>query len=287
MSSLRKYQTEPRNLLNNALQMYRSRGIRTAVVEGICDKRFLNQWIPKDVAIRIDGFNGKSLVDSVFKTSRNRPYSDFDFLFFFADVDFDLVVDKPLNKHLSFFYNSFCFEENRLHYNDLETYLLNTCAFNKVLANFDIDSADHLSLLKRLRDAARILGSLRAADIIVQKNNGLRNSVLNGLEVAAYFNAQNISVDKDKLHKDLPRWSNYKEHVEDLLNEAARLDRETSSEWALARGHDLTEMLSLYLSDRGRVVTSQNIELMLRLACEKSEFLASPMGKSFYNSICA
>lgn len=280
MSSLRKFQKEPKHLLNSALSMFRSKKIRTAVVEGVCDKRFLSQWIPSNAAIRFDGLDGKPLVDLVYKNSQSKPYSDYEFLYFFADVDFDVITKKPLHKHPKFIYNAFCFEENRLHYNDLETYLINTSAFEKVLVNLDIDINEAAGLRERLERASRVTGSLRAADIIVQRTHNLRSSVLNGLEIRAFFNSRDIAFNQAELFKALPRWSNYREYTDDLVEAAKRLDRESPLGWSLSRGHDLTEMLALHLECRGqRGITAEKLELMLRLACELAEFQGSPMGK--------
>ena len=105
-------------------------------------------------------------------------------------------------------------------------------------------------------------------------------SILNGLNINGFFNAREITIDEAALLRALPGWSNYREHTDDLIEAAKRIDRETPLNWALSRGHDLTEMLALHLEARGkRGITAEKIELMLRLACELSEFQSSPMGK--------
>lgn len=285
MSSLRKFQKDPKVLLNNALSMYRSRRIRTAIVEGICDKRFLGQWVTAGASIRFDGFDGKPLVELAYKKSRLKPYSDYDFLYFFADVDFDVIADTPLHDDPVFVYNAFCFDEKRCHYNDLESFLINTNAFEKVLVNFDIDAKEAKLLRSNLEKASRVIGSLRAADPIVQRANNLRSSVLNGIEIKAFFNPRELTFNEAEMNRALPRWSNYPLHVDDLIDTAKKLDREYPTIWSLSRGHDLTEMLALHLESRGqRGVTPDKIELMLRLACEFSDFERSPMGRRLQGS---
>jgi len=281
MSTLRRFQIDPKNLLNTALSMYRSKRIKTVVVEGICDKRFLTQWIAADAAIRFDGFDGKPLVERAFLTSAKPPYAAHDFLYFFADVDFDKISNKTLHNHPAFVYNAFCFEQNRLLFNDLESYLINTAALEKLLANFDLPPDTAASLRSRLEAASRRIGAYRAADIIVQREQKLTSSVLNGLEVRAFFSARDISVDTTKLKKSLPNWSNYKHHVDDLVAVAERLEQESPSLWSLTRGHDVTEMLALYLEEvtNHRGITAEKIEMMLRLGCEFREFENSPMAK--------
>lgn len=280
MSSLKKFQKDPKHLLNTALSMFRSKKVRTVIVEGMCDKRFLSQWIPTNSAIRFDGLDGKQLVNSVYTNSRKQPYAEYEFLYFFADVDFDVLANNRLHQHPGFVYNAFCFEENRLHYNDLETYLINTKAFEKVLVNLDIEISEAFSLRERLERASRIFGRLRAADIIVQRSHNLRSSVLNGLEIRSFFNACNITADEINILKSLHGWSNHREYTDDLIEIAKRLDNENPLSWSLSRGHDLTEMLALHLESRGqRGITADKIELMLRLACEFLEFQTSPMGR--------
>jgi len=192
MSSLRRFQRDPRNILNTALTMFRSKKIRTAVVEGQCDKRFLSQWIPTGAPIRFDGFDGKSLVELTFTNSRLAPFSNYDFLFFFADVDFDVVAKRDIHDHPSFIYNVFCFDERRLHFNDLETFLLNTRAFEKVLVNLDIEAEQANGLRDRLERASRVSGSLQAADVLVRQRERLRSSVLNGFEIRGFFDAKEM-----------------------------------------------------------------------------------------------
>ena len=285
MSSLRKFQKDPKVLLNNALSMYRSRKIRTAIVEGLCDKRFLGQWVPAGAPIRFDGFDGKPLVELAYKNSLLKPYSEYDFLYFFADVDFDILAKKPLHEHPAFIYSAFCFNEKRLHYNDLESFLINTNAFEKVLVNIDIDAREATALRSNLEKASRVTGTLRAADLIVQRANNLRSSVLNGLEIRAFFIPRDLTFNEEELKKALPRWSNYPVHTGELIEAARRLDRESPTPWSLSRGHDLTEMLSLHLESRGhRGFTAEKLELMLRLACEFTDFERSPMGRRLQGS---
>jgi hypothetical protein len=280
VSSLRKFQKNPKHLLNTALTMFRSKKIQTAVVEGVCDKRFLSQWMSPENPLRFDGFDGKELVELAYADSKSKPYSAYDFLYFFADVDFDVLVQRGLNRAPTFFYNAFCFDENRLHYNDLETYLLNTKALEKVLVNFDIEAKEASSLRELLERGSRLIGSLRAADVIVKRANRLSSSVLNGLDIRALFNARDLSFNEAELFKALPNWSNYREHTDELIETAQRLNRESPTEWHLSRGHDVTEMLALHLEQRGnRGMTPEKVELLLRLACELDDFRNSPMGK--------
>jgi hypothetical protein len=283
VSSLRQYQNNPKHLISTALQMFRSKQIQTAVVEGTSDRKFLSQWITDTTKIRFDGFNGKELVNNAFiEYNSSQNFKD-DFLYFFADIDFDVITNNPLKKHHKFIYNAFCIQHQQALFNDLETFLLNTNAFNKVLVNLDMAINNTANLRGQLERASRTPGSLRAADIIIKKKNKLSSSVLNGLNIETFFDPVQIKFDKEELFKALSRWTNYPEYIDDLIDEAERLDRDFPTAWSLSRGHDLTEMLALHLNHLGhKGMNASKLELMLRLSCELTDFLDSPMGKQFF-----
>jgi hypothetical protein len=279
-STLHKYKADPKHAIGIAFNMFKSRKIKTAIVEGVCDKRFLLQWLKKDNGIRFDGFCGKNLVEEIFNESQKNPFIGHGFLLLVADVDFDLISGKPLIKDKNFIYNSYCFDTNNLMHNDLETFLINTTALEKILANYDIDPVDADSIRDRLEKSSRIIGSYRAADILLQKKEMLCSSILNGIELSGFFDPNNISIDIDKLKAALPAWSNYRHYVDDLIDLAEKTDRSSQSPWSLSRGHDLTEMLSLHFEAVGhKGFTRERLELQLRLACEFSTYSESPMAK--------
>ena len=285
MSTLKKYQKNPRHLLNTALSIYRSKMIKTVIVEGVCDKRFLSQWSNDLSKVRFEGLEGKQLVEDVYVESRVGTYAKYDFSYLFADVDYDSISGKALRSDPCFIYNTYCNIEDKVHYNDLETFLINSSALGKFLANMDIDTSEVDQIRSKLEKSSRIIGRLRAADFVLKRKKNLRKSILNGLEVRGFLSPADLTFDERVLHSAIPRWSNYPEYVDDLIDEAKKIDRETPLPWSLSRGHDLTEMLAMHLESRGkRGITSDKIELMLRLACEYGDFKSSPMGKQFFKS---
>jgi hypothetical protein len=280
MSSLRKYQDEPKFLISTALNLFRSKKIKTVVVEGVCDKRFLSQWQKKEIDIRYAGFDGKKIVEDTFSLAQKPPYSNHDFLYYFADVDYDGVVKNGLHFHKNFIYNAYCFEKDDLIFNDLEIFLVNTNAFSKVLVNHDIELKICDEIRTKLEAASRNIGAFRAADILLQKRERLTSSVLNGLKVEEFFDNKNICFDIEKLKLQIPNWTNKKHLVIDLIEIAEQLLKNSILKWELSRGHDVTEMLSLHLEFLGfKGTNAQKVELCLRLACEKNEYKDSPMGK--------
>ena len=279
-SSLRKYQTNPKTLLETAINFYRSKKIKTAIVEGACDRRFIQQWCKPDAAVRFDGFDGKSLVEQAYLGSQTGAFSKHDFLYFFSDVDYDIISGKKITHHPRYINNAYCTEKQQIEYNDLEIFLVNTIALEKLLSNQDINPSEANSIRNKLEQASREVGSFRAADITLSKKLGLGRSILNGLEPGTFFNCKSISIDRASMIEQMPRWSNYPRYIDDLVDEAEALDKSHAAKWALSRGHDVTELLSLHLEDRGsRGLTRERVELMLRLACELSDYKNSTMGK--------
>ncbi|WP_027906841.1 hypothetical protein [Pseudomonas taiwanensis] len=279
MSRLRDAQCNPTNLLNTAKLMFKSKGEQTIVVEGVTDKFFLEQWCKEGASIRFAGMRGKELVEKIYQASKHPHYSDLE-LFFFADVDFDNVAGVKMISDPRFIYNAFCHHKSLVEYNDLEAFLINNGALEKVLINHGIDRASAPDIKRKLEAASRYLGSLRAADIVTVKAFKLSSSILNSFEIEPFFDARNLVIDQKAFEAQLPYWSNNKNYVEDLLEEAEKIEKANTKPWALSRGHDLTEMLALHLEQAGsKGMRAERVESMLRMACELATFKASPMGR--------
>ena len=280
MSRLRAIQCNPKNLLNTAKMLYKSKGEQTIVVEGKTDMYFLQQWRQPGSKIRFDGLDGKTLVEKVYHASKQPPYSDQQFLYFFADVDFDEISGTPLIDDPRFIYNAYCANKSLVEYNDLEAFLVNNGALEKLLINHGIDPSSAPEIKRKLETASRYFGSLRAADIVLGKKNKLSLSILNSFDIEPFFDAKQFVVNQKSFEAQLPYWTNYKHYVDDLLEEAEKINAANSKPWALSRGHDVTEMLALHLVEVGsKGMRAEKVELMLRLACELATFKASPMGR--------
>lgn len=277
MSRSLRSRKNPANVINTAFHLYRSRGIRTWIVEGACDKRFFQKWIDID-KVRIDGFEGKGFVLDVCEASLKKPYSDSDFLSFFADIDYDVVSQFSIRSEERFYYHSYCRCNAISRYNDLESFLINSPAFTKFMIEIDQGLSSVDLWRDELERISRIFGSYRASDFVVVKDKCLASSVLDGLNVEDFLDARRGSVDQVALESTVRRKSPRKEYVEDLLECASRM-REREPKWALSRGHDITQILSLILEARLAIrLPPEAIERMLRLACDKGEFLSGPVG---------
>lgn len=279
MSSLKRYQKNPKELLGYALQMYRSKKIITIIVEGPNDKRFLSQWIGKDSNARFEGLEGKALVEEIYKESLTKTFESFKFTCYFADVDYDFVLGKSLLIDKFFVYNAYLDDLKVTQFNDLETFLINTNALEKLLANHDIETSASISFRVDLEKASRDIGKLRVADIILQKKEKLQNSILNSLDISTIHVPKSLTIDEKRLKALMPRWSNYPHFVDNLIELSEKVDKDNPAKWSLSRGHDITEIIALYMDSIGKKgFSKEKVELLLRSGCELNEYNTSPMG---------
>jgi len=202
-------------------------------------------------------------------------------MFFCVDVDWDFVHKfPPMNKEFVIM-NSACLITNKHFYNDMEIFLVNTVALDKVLASYDIDtSKSHIRDLKnKIEVASRIIGKYRAADNITKNRLSLYKSVLNGLDAMTYFDSKTLTINEASLIAAMPSWSNYPHHVDDLIKDAEILERNNPQPWSLSNGHDVTEMLAEYIKFLMgyRELSKEKIERELRLSCELHDFSSTPM----------
>jgi hypothetical protein len=281
MTGLQRFQKNPKYLIGTAYQLFKSKKIRTIVIEGISDKRFLEQWTKPGWPVRFDGADGKKLVTDVYTAAQAKPYHGIRFLLYFADIDWDAVHSNSLIDCADFVYNAYCRTTKRVVYNDLECFLVNTRALEKAMANLDLNTSEAGDLREKIEYATRQIGAFRAADEIVRRKLKKTRSILNGIEPLEFFDQNRILFDTKKLISHLPRWANYKEHVDDLVTCANQLLVDYTGPWSLSRGHDVTELLCEHFVARGaKGLRPEKLEMMLRLGCEMSVFKESPMGAS-------
>lgn len=276
--SIKDVAQSPTTIINTAISLNRSQKYATIIVEGENDARFLRQWITSDVKVRFAGFGGKKVVIDSYNEAKRQDSLNLNYLTFVADVDFDGIHGQIINDD-RFIYNEFCYRNKTVIHNDLEGFLFTTKALEKYLANHDIEAAEVENIRVKIEKATKIIGSYRLADIQLQSQKKKKNSILNGIEVSQFISFKTLEIDVRKLQTQLPRWSNYPELVDDLIQQAAENQRTTPQKWLLSRGHDITEILCGYLNDlKGLHLNSSQIEQGLRLACERDWFVCSSMG---------
>lgn len=277
-------QPKVRNALDQARFFFTRKGKKTVFIEGVKDYKMLSPMVNEN--IRLEVLEGKPNIMFVEnKYSQDKFAIQHQYVMIMADVDYDVVINNGISKNVD--YNVFCHNKGVV-YNDLEIFLVNTLALKKILINKDIDlsTADIEALKSSIEETSRFFGKFRAADEYLKKKIGGR-SILNGVVIDDYLIVREMTVgfNSDAFLMQLPLWSNRKECTDDLLLEAERLNHEHSTKWALSNGHDVTKILTAFIEKKLQnkrkhkvYVKPDDIELILRVACDSAEYRQSPMG---------
>lgn len=269
-SSLYKYQNNERVVMDRAIQNYRSKRKHTIFVEGLSDKDFIKQW--SESAFVFDGFCGKSLIESVHTLlNRDKVRGQFrEHVTLIADIDYDISAGLGKCSGVKYFVVDDGF--NHI-YNDLDVFLINTRALNKILVSLriEIDNEQVDNLRELLAQATKVFGKYRCAEQVLLKSyNG---SILDGLDITPFYDPLTLKVDEGLLRKSIPNWSKSLS-IDELLEAADKLEVENSLSWSLTRGHDATEILASHIKSAfgKKFVDRAYIERQLKIGCELHEF---------------
>lgn len=275
MSTLRKYQSNPSSLLNNAKMLFDNKGLQTIVVEGESDYRLLRQWLVDENA-RLENVNGKPNVKEIWLKAKERRFMAVHCI---ADLDYDIVLkDDPIIDE-QFIYVSMLegSNDNDIECNDLESALIRSRALSKVMSqkyrgaalyeNFEERIYD---LREKLRVSSLKIGAFRAANQQLWLSK--RISAIDGeFRISEeFFDADNFQINGEKLASFVRNSSSLKGYaIEEMISKASQLELKYTAGWQLCRGHDLTELLALHVTNIvERRVSSREIEEDLRMACE-------------------
>lgn len=278
-STLKRYAVDPISSLNLARQVFRSDRVKTIFVEGVNDKRFYSQWNSCNDKIRIQVLDEKDNVVIAHKAYIRDGISS-GFARFIVDIDYDILTGKEIFEQ-AMNYHVYHSSDSGNYFNDLESFLVSTCSLQKYLANYDYNLQQVDELRVELLKSAWIIGAFRVADHIVVNRKRLGKSILDGLEICeSFFDEQTAKVSKDKLIRLIENRHRNSPHIQDLIDEAESQLQKHSCKIVLARGHDITEMLSQVLSKkRDKKIYKSDVELGLRLAIERCEIEISPISK--------
>jgi len=287
MSTLRRYQCDAARVVTNAKMIFSSSQRYTLVVEGEADLRLLRNWLNEKSA-RLEVVAGKENVKEVWHKAKSLKFSS---MYCVADLDYDLVANYSPIIDSQFLYVSMesTNSVDDVECNDLEAALVRSNAFRKVMAqkcrsNDDTDKnfGEFVgSLRERLRIASRNIGAFRAADLCYRRVNG-RSPIGGDLRISdVFFDGKTISVDIEALAESLLRSSRTASvAMEEVVDNARSLLLKFDSGWQLCRGHDLTEMLGLHLTDQlNRRVSAREVEEDLRMACELETLFQTRFGR--------
>ena len=273
MKDLREYQGNPNRIVGQAKMIYSSSGKQTIVVEGDTDLRLYRQWLVSKNA-RLEQANGKKNVKEVWLKAKELKFANLHCL---VDLDYDLELsDSPIIDS-QFIYVSIANSESGLEVecNDLESALIRSHALIKVMSQkYRLDDLKNNFELKieglreKLRIAGAKIGSVRVVNQKIWNQTGYAPIGANFQIDEFFFDSINIELNIDYLSEFLLRGSKGYD-VENLINSANKLLDKNTNGWQLCRGHDLSVMLGMHLSNLiGRRVSQREIEEDLRLACE-------------------
>ncbi|EMO80437.1 hypothetical protein [Leptospira kirschneri] len=277
--SLKEIANRPEQIIQSAFHLYRSKKMYTFIVEGKSDERFLKKWLTNENSIRFDGLDGKELVKKIYRISTQGHYKDKHFLCFFADIDYDLLCGSEIISNKYFIYFAYSENDESKYYNDLESFLINSSAYDEILKKLGISSEQSKVIKNKLEACSRQIGKYRFADIEFSKKKYLENSTLNRIEIEDYVDPEEMIFKNNEFILTHVRWANNKHLLQEYYDYSENLKNDTSQLWSLSRGHDITKILFLYLIKKKLVEQNIKIEEMLQDHCAYSEFLESPMGK--------
>jgi hypothetical protein len=287
MSTLRRHQYDAGRVVTTAKMIFNSSQLHTLVVEGEADFRLLRNWL-NDKCARLEIVNGKDNVKDVWRRAKSMKFSPLHCL---ADLDYDLVADYTPIIDSQFVYVSM--EEGQsaqeIECNDLESVLIRSSAFTKVLAQkyqrIDFGKENFHEFVEKLREnlrtASRNIGAFRAADLCYYRVNR-RSAIGSDFGITdVFFDRVTLAIDIDAVADALLRSSRLSfSAMEEVIGIARELLVKFDSGWQLCRGHDLTKLLAIYLTDRlGRNVSAREVEEDLRMACELETLYQTRFGK--------
>jgi hypothetical protein len=285
MSTLRRF--DPGRVVTTAKMIFSASRKHTLVVEGEADFRLLTNWLNEKSA-RLETVSGKDNVKDVWRKAKALKFAPLHCL---ADLDYDVVADYSPIIDEQFVYVSMQGgqDPHEIDCNDLESALIKSIAFKKIMVQKypqkDLAEGDFHGLIDSLREKLRIasrnIGAFRAADMRYQRLNNSSPIGGNFNITDVFFDRATLQVDINALAKSLLRSSRTSlEAMEEVVETARHLLSKFDSGWQLCRGHDLTEMLGMYLTDRfGRRVSAREVERDLRMACELKTLYQTRFGK--------
>lgn len=273
--TLKDIAEDQKTFLDEAYGVFRSKTYNKFIfVEGFWDKSFLKKkgFIENDYFYL--GMCGKSMVTSThthFKLTH--PYNKISKIAFVIDNDYDHIVNSIKDEN-NIFIHSVCNTTKNHYFNDLECYLVNSCSLVDWLDEFGL-KPKQISLLKEeVERESRRVGKYRAANELLKKIKNLpqKSTILFKFEIEEFFDHRNFLFLERAFESKIKISSSYKSLVNELFAISASLDSKYSEPWHLSRGHDVTELISLYLLNRFSInLSAKEIEQYLRLSIDTSE----------------
>jgi hypothetical protein len=259
----------------NDLRMRRSTYPGTfLLVEGSSDKIFYERFVDKSGCELVVAF-GKERVIAVLKILEKD--ANFQGVLGIVDADFDRLKDSLEQKSNLF----------RTDTHDLETMIIKSPAFDKVVAEFG--SEEKISQFDRdIRQAILESGIVVGNLLWISRRDEL-NLTFEGISFTKFIDEQTLQANELSLIRHVKNKS--QAHAlkdEDLQQRLEHEQKKQHDPWQVCCGHHLVEILSVGLrktigTNQGKEVEPSSLERSLRLAYESIYFPATQL----YAEICA
>jgi len=237
------------------------------LVEGGSDKVFYERFTDKSECelITVSGKPSSKLrVIAVLKILEEE--SDFRGVLAIVDADFDRLTTPPYHSSNLLYTDT----------HDLESMLINSPAFDKVLAEFG--SEEKILRFNRDIKLAILESSVSVGYLLWISQCDELNLTFDGIAFSKFVDEQNLQIDELKLIREVKN----KSQAFSLRDENLQLRLKTQKSgnhnpWQVCCGHHLVEILSLSLrktigSNKSSDVESDSLERYLRLAYEETYF---------------
>lgn len=270
--SLRSVSEDCQTILDEAYGVFKSQTYKKFLfVEGVSDKKFLrNKGFDEENYFYL-GMDGKPLVLSgLDKYESSNIYKKIEKIAFLIDNDYDHVLDEiKINDNI--FTHSICKKSNEHYLNDLEVYLVNSDSLFFWLEEFNLSRDQILDLKKNVEVESQRIGKYRAANELFKKNRMLdeKSTILFDFKIEDFIDTKNFLFLDRLFESRLKFCSHHKEYVEELCLLANDINSKYSQPWALSRGHDVTELISIYLFFKHDIdLNVKQVERYLRLSID-------------------
>nr|WP_250566124.1 DUF4435 domain-containing protein [Adonisia turfae] len=248
------------------------------LVEGNSDKVFYKRFTDHSTCqlVTVSGKPSSKLrVIAVLKILEEE--SAFKGVLAIVDADFDRLTSlSPCSSNLLY-----------TDTHDLETMLINSPAFDKVISEFCSEE----KLLEFNQDIKlTVLESGISVGYLLWISQYERfNLTFDGIKFSKFIDEKNLQIDEIKLIREVKNKSQaFSLKEEDLLLRLKDQKSNNHDPWQVCCGHDLVEILSLGLrktigSNKAAAVESCNLERYLRLAYEESYFRSTQLYTNIRN----
>lgn len=275
LKTVRDFAEDCNNLMNEVYGIFRSKTFNKFLfVEGKDDKKLLSNKGFCEDNYYFSGMVGKSVVTECHDLfSQNLHYNKITNIAFLIDNDFDHVT-STINISKNLFIHSICPESNLHSFNDLEGFLVNSNSLISFLKEYGLNSEDIIKLKNDVELESRRVGKYRAANELIKKQKSLpvEDTVIFSFEIDNFFDTKNFLFLENDFKVAVRANSKYRIYVDELFLLADQISTDFNNKWLLSRGHDITELISLYMYYKFSInLSAQTIERYLRLSLDSTD----------------